>query len=66
VAKDKRFGTRRRKVLQFPKPPEQPQTSTITVQIGGDRFAIHWQIEELPPATPRQKPNLSVGQTRRD
>ena len=63
MAKDKRFGTRRRKVLQFPKPPEQPQTSTITVQIGGDRFAIHWQIEELPPAAPRQKPDFAGSAT---
>lgn len=56
MANDKLFDTRRRKVLQFPKPPEQPKASTITVQIGSERFAIHWQIEELPPAAPLQKP----------
>ena len=37
-------------VLPFPKPPEEP--ATIVVQIGSDRFAIHWEIEELPPAVP--------------
>jgi len=41
-----------KKVLPFPKPPEQPAPSTIVVRIGNDRFAIHWQIEDLPPATP--------------
>jgi hypothetical protein len=24
----------------------------IVVQIGDERFAIHWEIEELPPAAP--------------
>ena len=39
-----------KKVLPFPKRPEEPAASTITVQIGNERFAIHWQIEDLPPA----------------
>jgi len=41
-----------KKVLPFPTPPEEPAPSTIVVQIGTDRFAIHWEIEELPPAAP--------------
>jgi hypothetical protein len=41
-----------KKVLPFPKPPDEPGTSPIVVQIGKERFAIHWEIEELPPAAP--------------
>jgi hypothetical protein len=41
---------RQNKILLFPKPPEQPQASTITVQIGNERFAVHYEIEDLPPA----------------
>ena len=40
---------RQKKVLPFPKPPEEPKPSTIVVQIGNDRFAIHWEVEELLP-----------------
>jgi hypothetical protein len=43
----------RQTVLQFPKPPQspqQPQSSTITFQIGRERYAIHYEIEELPTA----------------
>jgi hypothetical protein len=43
---------RQKKVLPFPKPPGKPLASTLIVQIGSDRFAIHWEIEELPPALP--------------
>jgi hypothetical protein len=39
-------------VLPFPKPPEEPGTSTIICQIGSERFAIHMQVEDLPPAPP--------------
>ncbi len=35
------------KVLPFPTPPEEPAPTTIVVQIGTDRFAIHGEIEEL-------------------
>ena len=42
------------KVLQFPKPPEQPGAQTIICQIGDERFAIHYEIEDLPPAAPVQ------------
>jgi hypothetical protein len=42
----------RKKILQFPKPPEEPAASTIVCQIGSERFAIHYQIEDLPPARP--------------
>jgi hypothetical protein len=43
---------RQKNVLPFPKPAEEPAPSTIVVQIGKDRFAIHWEVEELPPAEP--------------
>jgi hypothetical protein len=40
------------KVLPLPKPPEEPER--IVIQVGKDRFAIHWEtrIEELPPVPP--------------
>ena len=40
------------KVLEFPKPPEEPGAQTIVCQIGNERFAIHYEIEDLPPAAP--------------
>jgi hypothetical protein len=43
---------RKKKVLPFPTPPEESAASMIVVQIGKERFAIHWEIEELPPAAP--------------
>jgi hypothetical protein len=43
---------RKNNVLPFPRPPEEPGTSTIIAQIGSERFAIHMQIEDLPPAGP--------------
>jgi hypothetical protein len=43
---------RHKKVLPFPKPPQEPAPSTIVVQIGDERFAIHWEIEELPLVEP--------------
>jgi hypothetical protein len=43
---------RERKVLPFPAPREEAESSTIVVQIGMHRFAIHCEIEELPPAAP--------------
>jgi hypothetical protein len=39
-----------KKVLQFPKPLEEPGAQPIICQIGADRFAIHYRIEDLPPA----------------
>jgi hypothetical protein len=44
--------TRSKRVLLFPTPPEEPLASTILVQIGNQRFAIHWQIVGLPPVAP--------------
>jgi hypothetical protein len=41
--------TNHKKVLPFPAPPEEAAPSTIVVQIGTERFAIHWEIEDLPP-----------------
>jgi hypothetical protein len=41
-----------KKVLPFPKPAEEPVNAPIVVQIGGKRFAIHYEIEDLPPAPP--------------
>jgi hypothetical protein len=46
------MNNRQKKVLAFPTPPEEPLASTIVIQIGKDRFAIHWEIENLPPAAP--------------
>jgi hypothetical protein len=43
---------RRNTILPFPRPPKEPGTSTIIAQIGSERFAIHMQIEDLPPAPP--------------
>jgi hypothetical protein len=42
----------RQKILHFPKPPEEPGAQTIICQIGHERFAIHYEIEDLPPAAP--------------
>jgi hypothetical protein len=40
-------------VLPFPKPSEEEfGISTIICQIGIERFAIHMQVEDLPPAPP--------------
>ena len=41
---------RKNNVLPFPKAPQELGTSTIVVQIGSERFAIHFEIEDLPPA----------------
>ncbi len=40
---------RQKKVLQFPKPPEESKTSPIVIQIGNERFAIHYKVEDLRP-----------------
>lgn len=39
------------KVLPFPA-PEPPAPTSIICQIGNQRFAIHWKIEDLPPVAP--------------
>ena len=39
-------------VLPFPVPPEKPAVSPMIFQIGRERFAIHWEIEDLPPVKP--------------
>ena len=41
-----------KKVLPFPAPSEESQAQRIICQIGDERFAIHWEIEELPPVPP--------------
>jgi hypothetical protein len=43
---------RKNNVLPFPKAPVEPGISTITCQIGRERFALHIQVEDLPPAPP--------------
>jgi hypothetical protein len=43
---------RRNNVLPFPKAPEEPGSTAMIAQIGSERFAIHIQIEDLPPAAP--------------
>lgn len=47
-----------KKVLPFPAPPIAPAATTIICQIGNERFAIHWEIEDLQPVVPllRLKP----------
>ncbi len=40
-----------KKVLPFPAPAKPPADNIITCQIGNERFAIHYQIEDLPPVT---------------
>jgi hypothetical protein len=42
-----------KKVLLFPAPREEREITQMIVQIGRQRFAIRWEIEDLPPsATP--------------
>src|SRR5712691_9474616 len=41
-----------KKVLHFHPHPRAPAPTTILCQIGNERFAITWQIEDLPPAAP--------------
>jgi hypothetical protein len=52
-----------KKVLPFPTPPIEPAASTLICQIGNERFAITWVIEDLPPAAPllRLKPPARKG-----
>jgi len=40
-----------KKVLPFPAPAKLPADHIIMCQIGNERFAIHYQIEDLPPVT---------------
>jgi hypothetical protein len=42
----------KKNVLPFPGRPEDPAPSTIICQVGNERFAIHWEVEELPPVSP--------------
>ena len=41
-----------KKVLAFPAPREEAGASSVIVQIGRERFAIHFEFEDLPPAVP--------------
>ena len=43
--------TRKQKVLPFPTPPQE-RAASIICQVGSQRYAIHYQIEDLPPARP--------------
>jgi hypothetical protein len=43
---------RRNNIVSFPRPPEEPGTSTIVARIGSEGFAIHLQIEDLQAALP--------------
>jgi hypothetical protein len=40
------------RVIEFPTPPEAVVSDTIIFEIGGDRFAMTWKTERLPPAGP--------------
>ena len=44
--------SKKKKVIPFPTPPSEPIATTYVVQIGDQRFAIHWKIEDLPPGAP--------------
>jgi len=39
------------KILIFP-PPKESTAQTIICQIGSERFAIHMELEDLPPPAP--------------
>jgi hypothetical protein len=39
------------KILSFP-PSQQPSGQSIICQIGRERFAIHIEVEDLPPPAP--------------
>jgi hypothetical protein len=39
-------------LLQFLKAPQETGNSPIVFQLGGDRFALHYTVEDLPPADP--------------
>ena len=45
-----------KKILPFPPPPPEP--NTIIAQIGRERFAIHFEFEDLPPAPLTPPPPL--------
>jgi hypothetical protein len=40
------------KILPFPPSKQQPAAQSITCQIGSRRFAIHYEVEDLPPLAP--------------
>jgi hypothetical protein len=47
---EKTYGKKsEKKVLLFPAPPEERVVTSMTMQVGKDRFVIHWEIEDLPP-----------------
>jgi hypothetical protein len=53
------------KKLSFP-PPKESSSQTIVCQIGRERFAIHIEVEDLPPVTAPlllMKPQLRKGST---
>ena len=53
--RDGRVGMKenRKKLLSFPARPEEPAGSSMIIfELGGERVAIRWEIEELPPAAP--------------
>jgi hypothetical protein len=49
-----------KKLLLFPPPKPGPVDNTVIVQIGVSRFAIHFEIEDLPPLLPPPPPELLV------
>jgi hypothetical protein len=40
---------KRKKILPFPAPVPPMVNTTIICEIGDERFALHWHIEELEP-----------------
>jgi hypothetical protein len=53
------------KILLFPQPKE-PTAQTVVCQIGSERFALHIEVEDLPPlaAVIELKPTGRKGKTR--
>lgn len=49
-----------KKLLLFPPPKPEPADNTVIVQIGISRFAIHFEMEDLPPPLPPPPPELLV------
>jgi hypothetical protein len=43
---------KKQNVLLFPASREEPAISPMIFQIGAERFAIHWEIEDLPSPPP--------------
>jgi hypothetical protein len=48
----KNWKENQKKVLHFPARREEREITSMILHLGTQRFAIHWEIEDLPPADP--------------